>query len=613
MAQRVDRWVTKVLALPVFTHDFARALTSSPLANLALIASIEVNSGTEFVQKVSEWAPTLDGEVVRVLLARPDLLEQFWCIAISIEKLFFESTSTQLGFGLCEPARAHRAISDSDSLRKQAAIQALVQKQVKGPKRLKSEPLGHSGPTPLLDAEQAEKHKWAARLEEIGKRAGPWAKLFQSFDEGGELTQAESAKLRHLVLTSSAHRTMSAYVRSWERFELWAASSSVSLFPLSVDKVRKYCLWLDDRECGPSVIPSFRSAVRWITSRLAMECPDLDDAQLVALQKSVVEKRARALKEAMPIPIELVRRIELYVVSDAPDQGRLFMWWWLCLIFASLRFDDGIHVNPKDLVFTDNGLFGVSWQTKVERKRRGTKFVIPIVGFSGAEWLVEGWKLLFAEPVLRDFWVPDLNSRTEFRPAPPDHLRSVQWFKVLAREALDTFQSTIPLSVARARELALNIPSLTAHSARVTLLDAAVHAGRTTEEIGLQANWKNPGPLVLKYTRNRSDVPAKMVQQLVRDLLNQDHPVQESEDVLLDEPEALLMDAPEFFLKQPAPGSYYDYKFHCSSKEDEDLVACKKLSIAECCSMGSTLPDLTVFCKACSRARPEIAQSYETA
>ena len=612
MAQRTDRWVTKVLALPVFTHAFSRALIESPLANLALIASIEVSSGTEFVQKVSEWAPTLDPEVARALLARPDLLEQFWCIAISIEKLFFESTSTQLGFGLCEPARAHKVLSDSDVLRKQAAIKALVQKQVKGPKRLKTEPLGPTGPTPLLDAEQAEKHRWAARLEEIGRRAGPWAKLFQSFDDGGELTSAESAKLRHLVLTSSAHRTMSAYVRSWERFELWAASSNFSLFPLSVDKILKYCLWLDDRECGPSVIPSFRSAARWITSRLAIECPDLEDTQLVALQRSVVEKRAKALKEAVPVPIELVKCLEFYIVSEAPGQARLFVWWWVCLIFASLRFDDGIHVNPKDLVLNENGLFGVSWQTKVERKRRGTKFVIPLVGFSGKDWVVVGWELLFSESPLRDFWVPDLNSRSEFRMAPPDHLRSVQWFKVLAREALDTFTPTIHLSVARAREVALIIPTLTAHSARVTLLDAAVHAGRTTEEIGLQANWKNPGPLVLKYTRNRSDVPARMVQQLVRDLLSQDHPVQESEDVMLDEPDALHTEAPEFFLKQPAPGSYYDYKFHCSSKEDPDLVACRKLTIAECCSMGSTLPDLSVFCKACSRARPEIAQTYET-
>ena len=66
----------------------------------------------------------------------------------------------------------------------------------------------------------------------------------------------------------------------------------------------------------------------------------------------------------------------------------------------------------------------------------------------------------------------------------------------------------------RLKELISTLSSLTAHSARVTLLDAAVHAGRSTEEIGLQANWNNPGPLVLKYTRNRTSVPAQMVRQL---------------------------------------------------------------------------------------------------
>jgi len=48
------------------------------------------------------------------------------------------------------------------------------------------------------------------------------------------------------------------------------------------------------------------------------------------------------------------------------------------MIFASLRFDDAVHVKPHELILTDEGLFGVAWQTKVERKRRGTKFVVPM-------------------------------------------------------------------------------------------------------------------------------------------------------------------------------------------------------------------------------------------
>ena len=211
------------------------------------------------------------------------------------------------------------------------------------------------------------------------------------------------------------------------------------VFPLSIEKVLKYALFLDGRECGPTVVPSLRSSIRWVTSRLAIDCPDLDDPQLIALQKEIVQRRATTLKEAVPIPIEVIRCLELFVCSDAPDPARLFLWWWLCLVFTSLRFDDGVHVSPKDLQFLDDGLFGVSWQTKVERKRRGTKFAIPCVGFSGQEWLAAGWDLFNKGSLERDFWMSDLNSRTEFRPGPPDYARSVQWLKVIARDALKQF------------------------------------------------------------------------------------------------------------------------------------------------------------------------------
>ena len=117
---------------------------------------------------------------------------------------------------------------------------------------------------------------------------------------------------------------------------------------------------------------------------------------------------------------------------------------------------------------------------------------------------------------------------------------------------------------------------LSAASCRVTLLDAAVHAGRFTEEIGLQANWKDPGPLVLKYTRNRSSVPATMIKQLVRDLTQENHPVVEDENTALTDAIDDDLDGMEFFTKTPAPRSYYDYKFHVTARGDPDAIACKK-------------------------------------
>ena len=70
---------------------------------------------------------------------------------------------------------------------------------------------------------------------------------------------------------------------------------------------------------------------------------------------------------------------------------RLFVWWILCMIFASFRFDDAVHVRPDELIMNDEGMFGVAWQTKVDRKRSGTKFVVPKVGFkNNSEWLEQG-------------------------------------------------------------------------------------------------------------------------------------------------------------------------------------------------------------------------------
>lgn len=101
-----------------------------------------------------------------------------------------------------------------------------------------------------------------------------------------------------------------------------------------------------------------------------------------------------------------------------------------------------------------------------------------------------------------------------------------------------------------------------------------------------------------------------MVQQLVRDMLVQAHPVAESDEVLLDAPEALSSDAPEFVLKNPAPGSYYDYRYHCSNAEDPSKVACNKFLLEECSSAGTILPDLSVLCKGCARARPDVVELF---
>ena len=151
-------------------------------------------------------------------------------------------------------------------------------------KRLKVTEASSSN-TPLLDKENAEKARWAVRLEAIGRRAGAEAKLFTRDDQSEDLSTAEMAKLKQLVLISGAPRTMAAHIRSFERFEIFLSMQGTACYPISIDKVLKYTLDLDKRDCGQSVIPAFKTALKWVASRLAIDLPDLDDRRLRSLQE----------------------------------------------------------------------------------------------------------------------------------------------------------------------------------------------------------------------------------------------------------------------------------------------------------------------------------------
>lgn len=148
-------------------------------------------------------------------------------------------------------------------------------------------------------------------------------------------------------------------------------------------------------------------------SRLAIAPPDFDDHRFLALQASIMSERAKTLREAVAVLINVVKELVLVVVdARRPEPVRVFVRWILCMIFASLRFDDGIHVKPKELVMRDEGLFGVAWQTKVERKKVGARFAVPSIGFIASQWLAVGWELFQREHMVdRDFWVPELKAQ----------------------------------------------------------------------------------------------------------------------------------------------------------------------------------------------------------
>ena len=92
----------------------------------------------------------------------------------------------------------------SAKARRAGATKALSGKIVNPPRKfLKTSPEPQSA-TPLLDQENAARWKWAARLEEIGRKAGTFSKLLLDTSNEKGLSHAEVARLRQLVLSSGA-------------------------------------------------------------------------------------------------------------------------------------------------------------------------------------------------------------------------------------------------------------------------------------------------------------------------------------------------------------------------------------------------------------------------
>ena len=285
----------------------------------------------------------------------------------------------------------------------------------------------------LQDLEASERRKWGYRLQQIAERAGSQAGINDPSRCVG-LTPDEARRLKIIAFEAGGFRTIRQNVRYWEKFEEWGVKKGIQSYPPTTLGVTGYALFLKDSGCGPSIIPAFKYAVGWVCKRLAMKAPllDLSDPQLKAVSDQVHLDRGKELKEAVPLPLKMVAALELYVITlvkEKKEPAAIFVWWTMLLIYSSLRFDDGVHVAPTSLCMTETALLGMVWQTKVERKRRGTRFAVPMCSVSDANWLEVGWNAFQKYISDRDYFIWALQDETKFSQAPVNYSRSHAWLK----------------------------------------------------------------------------------------------------------------------------------------------------------------------------------------
>ncbi len=120
------------------------------------------------------------------------------------------------------------------------------------------------------------------------------------------------------------------------------------------------------------------------------------------------------------------------------------------------------------------------------------------------------------------------------------------------------------------------VTKITWHSMRVTMLDAAVNKKVDDKLIGLQANWKDPGPLVLKCARQRQELSVAMVKDVAAQLREEWIP----------EPDKFTVEDEVKFLVEPQ-GIQYVVKSQVHGKSGIGDLKCQTLNIL--CAAGSNL------------------------
>ena len=119
---------------------------------------------------------------------------------------------------------------------------------------------------------------------------------------------------------------------------------------------------------------------------------------LEALKARVLERQGtetREVTEAIGVPLKLAKLLEERVLLDGSQQPvlALITFQILTLMWASMRFDDGLHIAPFSIVIKPEGLMLRSWQTKTERKRRVTKYVIGRISLTQDDWVLRGYNI----------------------------------------------------------------------------------------------------------------------------------------------------------------------------------------------------------------------------
>ena len=209
-----------------------------------------------------------------------------------------------------------------------------------------------AGPAARAEAELLERDRWKSALAELILEAG---------GPVVEATRQSADQLKALGAAAAGRRarTLCKRVGAWRRIRAWCWDVYSVPFPRAVTHLLEYLQARADEPCGLSALQGVAAAFSFMETCCGFQAGQrlVDQPMYEAYLKEMLAGYqgpcAGVPRQAPRYPLALVLAFEREVVDvDVATCYRLFSWWHLLAVWASLRFDDHRGLAPHAITFT---------------------------------------------------------------------------------------------------------------------------------------------------------------------------------------------------------------------------------------------------------------------
>ena len=225
-------------------------------------------------------------------------------------------------------------------------------------------------------------------------------------EEIEKISNAERAK--EALLGRYRESTVRRYLGYWQGFKRWVKWSTGRGVPSIPTELVDYLYAREEEGLGPSVPLAISKAVAWFENLAGIESDQRSMNN--SLTNLVVQELMKKLEEGAP-PTKRAPRVlsafipaleEMVMDEEAPEMLRVAAWIKLLKVWASLRFDDVVHLKLSTFRWYDGQLSATLLRTKSTGAGKRVRHLPMFVGrhcwTKKFGWLETGYNLVREMP-----------------------------------------------------------------------------------------------------------------------------------------------------------------------------------------------------------------------